>query len=282
MRIATYASVFVAILLILVKAYAWLVTDSISLLSSLVDSFLDAFISVINLWAVHYALQPPDEDHRFGHSGAEDVAALAQSAFVAGSSIFIAIAALERLLNPEVITHSMVGIAVMLFSIVATFGLVLFQKYVVKKTGSTAVHADSLHYVGDLLMNASVICAIILAHYFEWQYADPVFGLAIAAYIFKNAWHIGKLAFDKLMDKEFNDEERQKIIDVINAHPGTLGMHALKTRHSGIKPFIQFHLELDGNQTLQEAHKIADSLEKKLTALFPGGEVIIHEDPIQK
>lgn len=168
----------------------------------------------------------------------------------------------------------------MMFSIVATFLLVSFQKYVVSKTKSTAIGADSVHYKADLLMNVAVIIALIFSAQFGWVYADPILAILIAAYIFKSAWEIGNVAFDKLMDKEFDDEDKQKILDTALNFPGVKGIHDLKTRHSGIKPFIQFHLELDGNQTLKEAHDIADGLEKKLIEMFPGGEVVIHEDPV--
>ena len=279
MRLATYASVSVAILLVLVKIYAWFLSGSVSIMASVVDSILDLIVSFLNLLAVRYALQPPDEEHRFGHNSAEDVAALAQSAFIAGSAIFILFAAIGKFSHPAPITHSGIGIAVMAFSIIATLLLVTFQKFVVRKTGSTVIEADSLHYVGDIFMNAAVIIALILSTYFDFQYADPIFAIIIAIYIFRGSWKIGRLAFDKLMDKEFDLEEKQKIIDYVNSIEEAKGIHELKTRYSGIKPFIQFHLELDGNLTLKEAHDIADKIERKLKELFPQGEVIIHQDP---
>ena len=280
MKIATWASVSVASLLIAVKFYAWIVTDSVSLMSSLVDSFLDVIVSLINLLAVRYALAPPDEEHRFGHTAAEDVAGLAQSAFISGSAAFIAITAIQKALHPEAIHHSELGIWVMVFSIIATFILVIFQKYVVRKTSSVVVDADSLHYVGDLLMNLSIIAALALSDKFGMQYADPVVALCVAAYLLYGALKIGINAFDKLLDREFDDAEREKITQTVKEHPGALGIHNLKTRYSGIKPFIQFHLDLDGTQTLKEAHEITDSLEHKLMEMYPGGEVIIHEDPV--
>ncbi len=281
MRIATYAAVGTALMLVAVKFYAWLATDSVSIMTSLADSGLDVVISLINFFAIRYALEPPDEEHRFGHSGAEDVAALAQSAFVAGSAMLILISAVQRLFEPQPVEQSSVGIAVMGFSIIATLLLVLFQRYVVRRTGSTAIGADSLHYLGDLLMNAAVIVAIILSDSFGIEHADPVLAAVIALYIAYGAWRIGKLAFDKLMDKEMPEDEQKKIEDFVLGQPGVLGMHNLKTRYSGIKPFIQFHLDLNGNQTLFEAHEIADSLEHSLMEMFPGGEVIIHEDPVE-
>jgi len=279
MRFATYASVSVAIILIAAKIYAWFLSGSVSIMASVVDSILDLIVSFLNLLAIRYALQPPDEEHKFGHNSAEDVAALAQSAFIAGSAIFILFAAIGKFSHPSPVTHSGIGIAVMIFSIVTTLLLVMFQKFVVKKTGSTVIEADSLHYVGDIFMNASVIIALILSSYFDFQYADPIFAIIIAIYIFRGSWKIGRLAFDKLMDKEFAPEEKKIIIDYVNSVKEAKGIHELKTRYSGIKPFIQFHLELDGNLTLKEAHDIADKIEMKLKEMFPNGEVIIHQDP---
>ncbi len=279
MKRATLYSVIAALSLITVKFYAWSLTGSVSMMSSLIDSLLDMTVSFLNLLAVRYALMPPDDDHRFGHNSAEDVAALAQAAFVAGSAGFIAISAIGRIFSPEPIKQEMLGIAVMVFSILVTFALVTYQKQVVKKTQSTAVHADSLHYVGDLLMNAAVIAALVLGSWFDFEYADPIFALLIAGYIVYGAWEIGVLAFDKLMDKELDDDEKEEIIAVILGHEGVLGMHDLKTRNSGAKKFIQFHLELDGSQTLNKAHAIADKLEIKLESLYPTAEILIHEDP---
>lgn len=280
MRLATWASVFVASILIAIKFYAWVITDSVSMMSSLIDSFLDMIVSLVNLMAVRYALMPPDEEHRFGHTAAEDVAALAQSAFIAGSAVFIAISAIRRLMNPELIHQADLGVYVMIFSIFATIALVLFQKYVVKKTKSSAIGADSLHYISDLLMNVSIIVALVLSSKFGMVYADPIFAIFIAVYISYGAWKIGFEAFNKLLDKEFDDEEREKIKQTVREYPGAINIHNLKTRYSGIKPFIQFHLELDGTQTLHDAHEIADGLEAKLMEMFPGGEVIIHQDPV--
>lgn len=281
MRLATYASVSVALLLVGVKFFAWLKTDSLTILTSLIDSLLDAGVSLINLLAVRYALQPPDEDHRFGHTSAEDIASLAQAAFIAGSAMFIGIEAIGRFISPQPVAQGMFGIGVMAFSILMTGLLVLFQRYVVKQSGSGVVSADSLHYLTDLLSNAAVIVALGLVMAFDWWWADPAFALLIGGYIAWGAWKIGKRAFDNLMDREFEEEERQKIIDLVESHPGAEGLHALKTRYSGIKPFIQFHLDLDGSLSLREAHAIADELEKKIEEMFPGGEIIIHEDPAE-
>lgn len=279
MRAATYASVGVALTLIAAKFSAWLATDSVSMLSTLIDSLLDAAASLVNMLAVHHALQPADRDHRFGHGKAEPLAGLAQSAFIGGSAMFLVIQAGERLVHPRVVENTTAGILVMVLSIVLTLALVLFQKYVVKRTGSLAVGADSLHYQTDLLVNASVIVSLLVSAKLGWRSADPVFALAIAAYILHGAWTIGRDSLDHLMDKEMSEEDRQRIREMVVTHPGVVGMHDLRSRTAGAQTFIQLHLEMPGHLTLAEAHEIAEQVMYKIEAAFPGAEVLIHEDP---
>ncbi|MFQ5956068.1 MAG: cation diffusion facilitator family transporter [Kiloniellales bacterium] len=279
MRLATGASVAVAGSLIAAKLFAWFATDSVSILSTLVDSLLDAAASVINLLAVRHALTPADREHRFGHGKAEPLAALGQAAFIAGSASLILFEAGHRLYQPVTISNSAVGIAVMVFSIVITAVLVGFQHYVVRRTGSFAIRADSLHYKGDILVNASVIVSLVLAERLGWVQADPLFGGAIAVYILMSAWAIAKGALDMLMDREMPDRDRMRIRELALAHPEVRDMHDLRTRLSGPNVFIQLHLEMDGDLRLTRAHEIADQVEAKIVAAFPGAEVIIHEDP---
>ena len=279
MRLATYASLTVAASLIGAKFVAWILTDSVSLLSTLVDSILDILASLVSFFAVRHALEPPDREHRFGHGKAEPLAALCQSAFIAGSALFLLIEALDRFFRPHVIEHGNLGIAVMVFSILLTFALVQFQGYVVRKTGSLAIQADSLHYVGDLLVNFSVIVALVLVTQFDWLYADALIGLGIVFYILYQAWKIAREAYHMLMDRELPDDEREKIKAVLDAEPELSGFHDLKTRRSGRQVFIQVHLEMNGDKTLYEAHRLADLVEEKLLNHFPEAEIIIHQDP---
>jgi ferrous-iron efflux pump FieF len=279
MRAATYASVAVAASLIVVKLAAWLLTDSVSLLSTLIDSLLDAAASMINLLAVRHALTPADREHRFGHGKAEPLAALGQTAFIAGSAVFLVIEAGHRLFAPRPVLHVEVGIGVMILAIVVTFALTRFQAHVVRKTGSVAIKADSLHYLGDILVNAAVIVALLFASNFGWFIADPLFGIAIAGYILIIAWRIARGAFDMLMDRELPERERARIKGIVLEHPSVIDMHDLRTRASGRKTFIQVHIELDGGLSLYRAHDVADEVETSLRAAYPGAEVIIHQDP---
>jgi len=278
MRMATYASTSVAIVLILIKTVAWIMTDSLSLLATLIDSCLDALASLINLLAVRHALMPADKEHRFGHGKAEALAGLGQATFITGSALFLVLESVSHLWNPLPISSMPVGVGVMVVSMLATLGLLIFQKHVIHKTGSTAIKADHLHYKTDLLVNAGVIVALLLAVY-GWPGFDPLFAILIAVYILYSAWEIASESLDLLMDRELPDEERARIKAIARNHPQTRGMHDLRTRKSGTTVFIQLHLELDDGLTLLQAHAIADDVEARILAEYPGAEVIIHEDP---
>lgn len=280
MRWATYASVTTALTLILIKIAAWFITDSVSILATLIDSSLDVLASIVNLVAVRHALQPADHEHRFGHGKAEALAGMGQSMFIAGSAGLLLLQAISRMIHPQEMTAGIeVGIVVMVFSMVATLALITYQQYVINRTNSTAIKADRLHYKTDLLVNASVIVALLLTFY-GWSGFDAVFALGIAIFILYSAWEIIKESIDLLMDHELPDEQREKIRSIAIQHPQTQGIHDLRTRRSGTMVFIQFHLELDSTLSLLAAHNIAEQVEKDLAILFTEVEIIIHEDPL--
>ncbi len=278
LRLATTASVVTAALLIGAKLTAWLLSGSVSVLASLVDSTMDVAASALNLLAVRYSLMPADTEHRFGHGKAESLAGLAQATFIAGSAAFLVLHAVERLLNPHALNDVGVALAVMTFSIVATAVLLAIQRHVIRRTHSSAIRADSLHYLSDLLTNASIIVALLLASR-GWSGLDPLFGLGIAAYILYSAWHIGHDAFQTLMDRELPEADQQRIRDCALSHDEVRGLHGLRTRQSGQTRIIQLHLELDDHLSFLQAHRIADEVEQELHALFPSTDVIIHQDP---
>ena len=280
-RRASEASVVVALLLIASKLYAYWVTDSVAMLSSLMDSALDAAASLLNLLAIRHAQAPADRGHRFGHGKAEPLAGLGQAAFIAGSSVFLVLEAGHRFVSPVPVANSLIGIAVSGFSIIATLALVTYQRHVMRRTRSLAVSADSLHYQGDLLLNGSVIAALALGYVVPWPYFDPIFGLLIGVFILSSAWSILRQSLQALMDHELPDADRQAIRDICCAHPDVTGVHDIRTRAAGQDIFIQLHLELDGTLPLLRAHEIADGVEEAIRQRFPGAEVIIHQDPKQ-
>jgi ferrous-iron efflux pump FieF len=278
LRLATYASVVTAGILIAGKLVAWLMTGSVSVLASLVDSMMDVAASLINLFAVRYSLMPADKEHRFGHGKAESLAGLAQATFIAGSAVFLMLHAFDRLLHPRPLEDVAVGIGIMVFAIASTLVLLGIQRHVIRETGSTAIRADSLHYLTDLLTNASIIIALLLAG-FGWQGADSVFAMGIVLYILYSAWHIGHDAFQLLMDRELPDELREQIRRAALGHAQVRGIHDLRTRRSGQDLFIQMHMELDDDLSLLDAHAIADAVDLEIRKIYPEADIIIHKDP---
>ena len=279
MRLATYASVSVAAILIVTKFLAWQLSGSVSLLATMVDSCLDALASLVNLFAVRHALSPADDEHRFGHGKAEALAGLGQAALITGSSLYLLLEAIKRILDPVPVEAFGLGMAVMVFSIIMTVLLLRFQRHVIQRTDSTAIRADALHYRTDLLVNASVLLALGLSLW-GWSGFDALFAIAIAFYILYSAWEIISHAFDHLMDRELPDEDRLEIERTVLSHPEVRGMHDLRTRRSGTATFMQMHIELDDHLSLLQAHGIVEEVESSLATTFPGAQAIIHTDPV--
>ena len=280
LRLATYASVVTASVLIIGKLAAWLMTGSVSVMASLIDSLMDVAASLINLFAVRYSLMPADKEHRFGHGKAESLAGLAQAMFIAGSAVFLMLHAVDRLLNPQPLQSIGIGIGVMVFAIVATALLLAIQRYVIARTGSTAVRADSLHYMTDLLTNASIIVALGMS-LAGWPGLDPIFALGIAFYILHSAWRIGHEAFHLLMDRELPDSDRERIRQIALSHPEVQGLHDLRSYRSGQREIVQFHMELDGDLALREAHQITEAVLDEIQKAYPAADIVIRQDPVE-
>ena len=278
-RRATIASVATALTLVAAKLGAYIATDAISLLSSLIDSTVDALASVVTLIGVRRALKPADRMHRFGHGKSEPVAALAQAFFITGSAVLLGYEAANRLVNPEPVRESAIGVAVMVFAILATLLLVTYQNHVIRRTESVAIGADAVHYRGDLFMNVAVIAALLLTDLTGIVYFDPVFALGISAYLIRSAWGISRTSLDILMDRELGAEQRELVERIVEAHPETRGLHDLRTRSSGDRIFIEFHLELDEHLTLAQAHDITDQVEAEIAQAFGNAEVLAHQEP---
>lgn len=277
---ATYGAVGVAAILIAAKFFAWMRTDSLSLQASLIDSLLDMVASVINLLVVRQALKPADKEHRFGHGKAEALGGLGQSAFIAGSAVWLIIDAIHRLIYPHPLQDGKLGSLIMIMASILTLFLVFYQRYVVKRTRSLAISADSLHYLGDFYTNIGVLVSLNVSVFLGWERLDSLVGAGIAAYILHSSWRIGQRSLDVLMDRELPDEARQKILEIALSHPQVWGVHDLRTRSAGLQDFIQMHLDMDEKLPLLKAHAIAEEVELALRKAFPHAEVIIHQDPI--
>lgn len=278
LRLATRASLAVASILIVTKAIAWWLSGSVSLLAGLTDSLLDGAASFLNLLAVHYALRPADDDHKYGHGKAEALSGMAQALFIAVSACLIGYQAVDRIQNPEEISSAGIGVAVILLSLVLTLLLLAFQYKVVKETGSAAIRADSLHYRSDLLLNMGILMALVLA-WFGWQELDAWFGLGISLYILWSAFQIAKETVAVLMDEELPTDVSTRMLELACEVPGVLGAHDLRTRISGNHWFVQMHLELPGSLTLSIAHGLCDQVAAAITREYPRAEVLVHADP---
>jgi ferrous-iron efflux pump FieF len=280
LRSATYASVGVAVCLVLVKTWAWRATDSVSILSSLADSFLDVLASLLTFWAVRYSLRPPDHEHRFGHGKAEGLAALLQALIISGSGVFVGSEAVNRLISPTPIEQPLTGIAVIVASTIITLALVYWQRYVSRETGSVAIAADAMHYKTDLALNLGVVAGVAMAAYTGQRWVDPLVGLAVAVFLVQGAWRIAAKSLDILLDREIPSVDRDRIRDLATQHAKVLGFHDLRTRHGGSGYIVQFHLELEPRTSLVETHRILDEVEDWIEKAYPGCEIIIHPDPL--
>ena len=278
LRLATRASVAVASILIITKAIAWWLSGSVSMLAGLTDSLLDGVTSFLNLLAVHYALRPADDDHRYGHGKAESLAGMAQALFIGVSAVLIAFQAFDRLKHPEPVNAPLISIAVIVFSLVMTVGLLILQHRVIKATGSNAVRADSLHYRSDLMLNGSILVALVFAAV-GFSQLDAWFGLGIAVYILWSAFQIARESFSVLMDEELPTDVSENMLALACAVPGVLGAHDLRTRISGNIWFVQLHLELPSQLSLLDAHTLSDQVAAAIENAYPRAEVLVHADP---
>ena len=278
-RSAAIASIAVAVLLVALKLWASLETGSTAMLGSLADSALDLVASMATLVGVWIASQPADENHRFGHGKAEALAAMFQVMLIALSASAIGFRALIALAEGGRTSAAAEGIGVSLIAIVATLALLGWQRHVIARTGSVAISTDHLHYQSDLLLNLAVIAALVLDQYAGVSKADPLFGLAIAAWLLWGAWRGASEAVDHLMDKEWPEEKRQRFVALAARHPELSNLHDLRTRTSGTRDFVQFHVDLPASLTVGEAHDIIERVEADLLHHFPEMELLIHIDP---
>jgi ferrous-iron efflux pump FieF len=276
---AALASVALASGLLIAKAWAAYVTDSTAMLGSLADTALDVIASITTLVGIRIAAIPADSDHRFGHGKAEALVALAQVVLITVSAIGIGWRAIERLVNGAETEAMGTGIAVSIFAIAATFALLWYQRQVIARTGSIAIKTDNVHYKSDLLLNGSVIVALVMDQALHIAGADALFGVAIAAWLLWGGYRASREAIQQLMDQEWPEEERNAFLTAAAEYPLLKGLHDLRTRKSGTLRFVQFHVWVPADWTVQQAHDRLDVIEEELQQRFPGTEILIHVDP---
>ncbi len=279
-RRASKISIAVAAVMVLAKSFAWFQTDSLSLQASLVDSVIDVVSSIINFLIIREALKPADLEHRFGHGKAEALGGLAQTAFIAGSAGWLLFDAVHRLVAPHPLADIWLGNIVMIAALLITGGLVLFQRWVVRETGSIAIKADSLHYETDFWSNVGVLISLNVSVTFNAIWFDVLIGAGIAIYLFVTSLKVVGSSLDILMDKELSDATRENITKIASSHPSVKGIHELRTRSAGYNIFIQLHLELDKTISLEHAHNITQEVMDLIHETYHHAEVIIHQDPV--
>lgn len=276
---AAFASISVALLLLGMKAWAVWTTGSTAMLGSLADTTLDLVASVATLAGVWIAAQPADENHRFGHGKAEALTAMFQVVLISISAFGLAARAVQQWIGGGRTAAAQDGIVVSVIAMLATLILLVYQRFVIARTGSLAIATDHAHYQSDLLLNLAVIAALALDQYGGIAGADPLFALAIAAWLGWGAWRASQAAIEQLMDREWPEPQREAFLAVVAQHPELRGVHDLRTRTSGNHDFVQFHAAIDGRMTVAEAHRVMDEIEVRLEQAFPGVEVLIHPDP---
>lgn len=278
-RSAALASIAVAIVLVSLKAWAAWTSGSTAMLGSLADTVLDLVASIATLVGVWVAAQPDDAKHRFGHGKAEALAAMFQVVLISISALALASQAIDALTGGARVAGASEGIAVSLIAMAATLALLAWQRHVIARTGSLAIATDHVHYQSDLLLNLAVIAALALDRFAGIAGADPAFGLAIALWLGWGAWKASSRAIEQLMDQEWPEDKKARFVEVLGRHPELRGVHDLRTRTSGNRDFVQFHVWVAPEMSVREAHRVMDEIEAKLLAEFPGVEMLIHPDP---
>lgn len=276
---AALASVSVAVSLCLLKIFGALLTDSLAVLSSMIDSLSDIFGSLITLIAIRYAARPASREHRYGYGKAEALSALTQAAFIAGSGLFVMYDGFSRFITPRPVADTGWGLAVMIISIITTLILISFQRYVARKTHSQAILADSAHYVVDILTNASIVLSLLVVRFFDFLWFDTLTAIFISLYLLYNAYQLAGNAIALLLDRELPDTIRSQVQKTVTSLPFVCGMHDLRTHDLGGSYMFEFHLELDGNLSLCQAHAYSDAVSAELEKQFPDAQIIIHQDP---
>lgn len=274
-RSAVYLAVVVSVSLVLLKLVAWNMTKSVSVQASMLDSMLDALTSFINFFALRYSLQPADAEHRWGHGKAEALAGFTQGVFIALFTCFLIFSIIYRLFYPEPLSPSLVGIGIVAFGGFMTLSLVSWQKYVVRKTGSLIIQADSVHYETDLFSNFGILLSLYVSMKFNFVYVDFMVGVLIATYLITTVWKILWSSIDVLMDKELDLAIKQRIIELALAHPDVEEVNDMRTRSGGTRRFVQFALKFKKIQRVEDIEKITQTIYANIHAVFPDMDITI-------
>lgn len=272
-------TIVISLLILLFKLISYFLTNSTSVLATLMDSSLDILLSSLNFFVIYHAHRPPDNNHRYGHAKAEALGALVQVAFILGFAILLIYEILNRFINPTEIFLEPIAIILLILSTILVLLLVMFQNFIIKKTNSNIIKIDYLHYKTDFLLNIGVLVTLIASYYFQLALIDLIFATIVIFILLKGMKDIVKNSIAILMDQELPQKKRLKIANYVKSFSKCKGLHDLKTRSVGEHIFIEFHIELDPQLTLKAAHDISDEIEKALEKKFAPATVIIHQEP---
>ena len=282
MMLASASSLGTTAFLLVLKAIAFIGTGSVAVLSSLFDSIQDFMTAMINMVAVHQAIQPADKLHRFGHGKAQGIGCLLQAFVISVSSVLLMIESILHLIRAEKVDRIDLGVWVAVLSVLLTVALVAFQNYVIRRTKSLSIKADRAHYAGDSLMNIGVLISLLATKYLGWTWLDGVFGILVSIYLFYSVWRVMQEACAMLMDHELSIEIRNDVRQLALSVPFVKNVSSLRTREGGNKQFVQFNVQFDGDIALQIAHEQLDAIEQAIVTKYPDMEVIIHAEPFDE
>ncbi len=269
-----------ALSLAIIKLIVAVSSGSMAVMASAVDSLLDILMSGVNFMAIRHAEQPPDQCHPFGHGKFETIATLFQALVITCSGGWIIYESATRLAQSEPLSNLDQGIGVLAFSAVVSWFIASYLRRVAKQTDSTALEADSLHFRMDIYSNLGLMAGLLMISWFDVHWLDPALSILVASYILHEALQLIKRSLHDILDRQLPDEIQERVHELISTHEGPLGgYHGLRTRRAGSLKIMDFHLEICKEMTVYEAHKLADSLEKKIERNIPGADVIIHIEP---
>ena len=273
-------SISVSLALIIIKVVFGILTNSISILASAVDSFLDVMASSVNFYSIQKSEKPADHDHKFGHGKAEGLAGLFQTFIIGSSAIYLIYLSVSRLLEGENLVAVGWGIAVIALSMIVSFFLTRHIRRVAEETGSLVLSADSLHYKFDLYTNAGILAGLVAIKLTGLNFIDPIISIVIAIFIIWSTKDILAESIDILMDKELPPDTVREIEDLIMRYnPKVKSYHKLMTRNAGSVKFVEFHVVMDHTLSFVESHEIAEQIVREIKEKIGNAEVTVHVDP---
>lgn len=273
-------SILTGVILALVKFSTGLLTHSMAVTASALDSVMDIAVSIVNLIAAREAAKPPDEEHAYGHGKIESLAGLFQSTFIGASGLYIIFESFKRLLFGSYLKSVPAGIVVMIFSILLSGILTRRLAEAMKKSGSMILATERLHFTTDIFTNGGVVLALLLVSLTKFIFWDLLVSILVALYIFKTSFRILRRSIDELLDRGLPGPSKEEIEGLIrHYHPAIVGLHNFRSRSVGQKLFLDFHIEIRGEDNFQRAHDMTESLIQQIQARYPDADVTVHFDP---